>query len=130
MRTSNAHKGVLILGVAGMLAFGGVAGMAHSQSDAIPEWIRNLFTLWTDEGVGDTELLAAIGFLVDQGVIQTSQSDRIADLEQTVEDLQQENAALKEENARLQGGQAQDGMIEENSQDSIFTARVSHTGRS
>ena len=125
MRTRNAHKGVLILGIAGILAFGGVAGMAHSQSDAIPEWIRNLFTLWTDEDVGDAELLAAIEFLVGQGVIQTSQSSRIADLEQTVEDLQQENAALTDENARLQGSGAQDGMLEENSQDPIFTATES-----
>lgn len=121
MHARNTHKGVLILGIAGILASGGVAGMAYSQSDAIPEWIRNPFALWTDEKISDADLLTAIEFLVDQGVIQTSYSSRIADLEQTVEDLQQENASLKEENARLQGSGAQDGMVGENSQDPIFT---------
>ena len=125
MQLRDARKGVLFLGLVAVLALGGVAGVAHSQSDAIPEWIRNLFVFWTDEQVGDSELLAAIEFLVDEGVIQTSQSDRISDLEQTVEELRQENAALKEENASLQSGGSQDAMIEENTRAPIFTATES-----
>ncbi len=110
MNVYGTKRGALLLGLAGILALGGVAGMAYSQDAGIPDWIKGLFQLWTDEQVGDAELLTAIEFLVGEGIIQTDQSSRIAELEQTVEDLQQENAALKAENANLRdGGAQQDG---------------------
>lgn len=120
MHTRNAQKGMLFFGLAGILVFGSVAGMAYSQNDTISGWIRDLFLLWTNEQVSDVDLLTAIGFLVDEGVIQTSQSSKIADLEKTVEELRHENVALKEENARLAEIGAQDGMMAGNAQGAIF----------
>ena len=101
MHVPNVSKNLLFFGLAGILVFGSIAGVAYSQNDAIPAWVKNLFTFWTDDQVSDADLLSAIEFLIDAGIIQTNQSSRIADLEQTVDDLQQENTALKGENAAL-----------------------------
>ncbi len=104
MNVYGTRRGALLLGLAGVLALGGAAGMAYSQDAGIPGWIKGLFQSWTDEQVSDADLIGAIEFLVGAGVIQTDQSSRINELEQTIEDLQQENAALKAENANLRDG--------------------------
>lgn len=103
MRTHNAHKNTLLFGLAaGVLVFGSVFGVAaYSQDNTIPEWIKGLFAFWADEQVSDADLLSALEFLIDAGVIQTDQSAKIADLEKTVDDLQEENMALRAEIAKL-----------------------------
>lgn len=87
------------------IVLGGMAGVAYSQEDSsiIPNWIKNLFMFWGDGQVGDAELINAIGFLVDEGVIKTEQSNTIESLEEDLAKLQQENEDLKAENAELMG---------------------------
>ena len=50
MNVYGTRRGALLLGLAGVLALGGAAGMAYSQdADIIPGWIKGLFQSWTDE---------------------------------------------------------------------------------
>lgn len=48
------------------------AGTAHAQDDdgAIPEWVRIVFGYYADGSISDAELLAALQYLADQGIIK------------------------------------------------------------
>jgi len=37
----------------------------------LPEWVRNLFIWYAEERISEEELLDAIQFLIDQGILQS-----------------------------------------------------------
>ena len=120
MRVRNAPKNMLFFGLAGILVFSSVLGVAYSQDNTIPEWVKGLFTFWVDEQVSDADLLSALEFLIDAGVIQTDQSAKIADLEKTVDDLREENTALREENAALKEHDTQNDIMKESTHSPVL----------
>lgn len=103
MDARTAGRGTLAALLTVAIALGGAAGTAHSQEGGMPDWIRSIFLFWTDGQIGDSELLNAIGFLVDRGIISTGQSGMIESLERDLAELHRENENLKAENAELRG---------------------------
>ena len=78
----------------------GNAGIAYSQAE-MPGWISGIFRVWADGLISDSELIAALEYLIDVGVIQTGLTDRIVELESHVGMLEQEKEALTKENEML-----------------------------
>ena len=37
----------------------------------IPDWVRNIFIWYAEDRISEDELLGAIQFLIDQGILQT-----------------------------------------------------------
>ena len=73
---------------------------AYSQAE-MPGWIGGIFRVWADGLISDSELIAALEYLIDVGVIQTGLTDRIVELESHVGMLEQEKEALTKENEML-----------------------------
>ena len=48
-------------------------GTAHAQDEdeLIPAWIRQIFVYYADEQISDAELIAALTYLIDNGIIET-----------------------------------------------------------
>ena len=47
-----------------------VTGSVYAQEESIlPEWVRNIFVWYTNDEVSEEELLNAIGYLVNEGII-------------------------------------------------------------
>ena len=46
-------------------------GAAFSQSDSVPGWIKSIFVLYAEGQISDSELLAALDYLVSAGIIST-----------------------------------------------------------
>lgn len=40
------------------------------DSSQIPEWVRNVFTFWVEKQISDQELISAIEFLVETGIVK------------------------------------------------------------
>lgn len=78
------------ISLAAVAAFSGVEG-ADSQSEPIPEWVRSVFGLWAEGSITDDELLRAVAYLANAGVLQVHSA---ADLEEIAR-LQQSNANLQ-----------------------------------
>ena len=125
MKTGIAKRGTLIALLAAAATLGGVTGTAYSQEAGMPDWIRQLFLFWTDEQVDDTDLVNAIGFLIDEGVIKTTQSDKIESLEREIAQLRQENKDLMAENDALRDAAAPQDAGEERMHGSISTQTAS-----
>jgi len=65
------NHGMAITATLAVVAFGG-AGNADAQE--VPEWVRDVFTFYADGAIGDEELISAIKFLIDAGVIDVGQA--------------------------------------------------------
>ena len=80
----------MVLALAVVAAFSGIEH-AYSQSEPIPGWVGNVFGLWAEGGITDYELLEAITYLANVGVISVHSA---ADLEEIAR-LHQLNADLR-----------------------------------
>ena len=78
----------------------GNAGIAYSQAE-MPGWISGIFRVWADGLISDSELISALEYLIDEGIIQTGLTDRIAELEHQVGELEQKTETLTKENEML-----------------------------
>ena len=62
--------------VAGAVAAGGI--VAHAALDEggapIPAWVKTVFGYYADGDIGDAELIAALEYLIDHGIIQVGAS--------------------------------------------------------
>ena len=81
----------MAISLAVVAAFSGI-DYAHSQSEPIPGWVRSVFGLWADGSITDDELLRAVAYLADAGVLSVHAA---ADLEEIAR-LQQLNADLRD----------------------------------
>ena len=59
--------------IAALAVLAAPAGVAHAQDEdrLIPAWIRQIFVYYADEQISDAELVAALTYLIDNGIIVT-----------------------------------------------------------
>ena len=72
-------------------------GYAYSSGESIPAWIKQVAGFWAEDKITDAEFVAALEFLVRQGVIQVDDSKRVFE-------LKEENRVLRERVALLESG--------------------------
>ena len=60
--------------IAALAVLAALAGVAHAQDEdrLIPAWIRQIFVYYADEQISDAELVAALTYLIDNGIIVTN----------------------------------------------------------
>jgi len=39
----------------------------------LPPWVKGIFNFWVDGGIADSELISAIEFLIDDGIIELNE---------------------------------------------------------
>lgn len=54
---------------------------ASAESDSIPEWIKNIAGFWSQGQTTDSDFVNAIEFLIDEGIIEVSNSQSIIDVD-------------------------------------------------
>ena len=43
--------------------------ISHAQDDVVPDWVKNIFTWYSQDQISEDEVLNAIKFLINQGII-------------------------------------------------------------
>ena len=53
----------------------GTAGTAHAASDGggMPAWVKQLFVYYANDQIGEAEILGALAYLINNGIIQIEQ---------------------------------------------------------
>ena len=87
-------KAILVI-LAAVLCAG--FGYAYSSSEPIPAWIKHVAGFWAEDKIADAEFVAALEFLIGQGLIQVDDSERVFG-------LKEENRVLRERIALLESG--------------------------
>ena len=73
----------------------------------IPSWVKGVFNFWVDGGINDSELIAAIQFLIEEGIIElhenqtedtTEKDQEIQELTDDLEELETEFQQYKKDN--------------------------------
>ena len=80
----------MMLALVAVTAFSGI-DYVHSQNASIPVWVKSVFGLWAEGSITDDELLGAITYLANVGVLSVHSA---ADLEEIAR-LQQSNVDLQ-----------------------------------
>ena len=107
MDAGRAASCATIVALAAIVA--GTAGTAHAASDGggMPAWVKQLFVYYANDQIGEAEILGALAYLINNGIIQVSAAPAAApdgaepehagaDLAERVADEAEFNEALAE----------------------------------
>ena len=72
MDAGRAASCATIVALAAIVA--GTAGTAHAASDGggMPAWVKQLFVYYANDQIGEAEILGALAYLINNGIIQVS----------------------------------------------------------
>ena len=72
MDAGQAASCATIVALAAIVA--GTAGTAHAASDGggMPAWVKQLFVYYANDQIGEAEILGALAYLINNGIIQVS----------------------------------------------------------
>ncbi len=85
---------ILIGFVLSVLIISGI-GIAHSQTDIIPVWIKDVAGFWAEGGITDSEFIETLEFLIESNVIQVN-DPQVLELQKEISELKLEISRLKQ----------------------------------
>jgi len=68
---------------------------ASSQSDVIPQWVKNNAKWWADDQISESEFIKGIQYLIDNNILRVSNQDEINKLTTDNVNLQLQNQNLQ-----------------------------------
>jgi len=71
--------------------------IAQTEDSKIPNWVKGIFSFYTDGSIGDDELIGALQFLITSGMIDIGSQTDSNDMKTEISDLRQEMAKLQDE---------------------------------
>ncbi len=69
---------LVLFGVLLLSSFVVLSASAYAQTEQIPSWIKNIFVFYADEQISESDLLNAIEYLVDIGIIPVSEKTNMS----------------------------------------------------
>ena len=99
----DVKKQLLFSIIAVSLASVSIISISAQSPIEIPSWVKTNAVWWGEGQISDTEILSALQFLINSGLLQVTSSEtrNIDELEAQIEKLETENTLLKQENADL-----------------------------
>ena len=86
----------LLIGIILSLTILSSGGIAYSQTDLIPSWIKGIVEFWAEDKITDTEFIEALEFLMESDIIKVS-DPRVSELENEIIELNQKIKSLESE---------------------------------